>query len=94
MNDDYGKLRALYRAARHAEEPSHADRRAVRAALFAPGALSVTAQSAATGKLIALVPGGAKVLTLGQVLGCAALGLALGSSVATTVAASMRRWTP
>jgi len=83
VTDSYANLRALYAAAQRDEEPAASDRRAVRAGIIAAGVAAATLHApAAAGKLIALVPGGAKVLTLGQVFMYAGLGVALGGGVA------------
>ena len=83
MNKAYSDLNALYRQAQRQEAPSRADRRAVRAALLSAGTASVAVQAtAATGKLIAAIPGATKLFTLTQIVGLASLGVALGTSTA------------
>src|SRR5512142_295432 len=62
-------LRSLYRAAERDAVPTRADKRAVRTAIFSAGiATSALHAATASGKLISLIPGGAKVFTLGQVV--------------------------
>jgi hypothetical protein len=83
VKDAYNDLRALYRAARRQEDPTRADRRAVRAALLGIGAASVAVQASAAGaKLVAAIPAAAKMYTVGQLVGLVSVGVALGSSVA------------
>ena len=85
MNQKYDDLRSLYRAAAREEQPTRADRRAVRTAILGAGVTAATLHAStatAAGKVIALIPGGAKVLTIGQVVAYAGLGVALGGGLA------------
>ncbi len=83
MNHNYDDLRSLYRAAAREEQPTRADQRAVRAAILGAGVSAIALHtSTAAGKLIALIPGGAKVLTIGQVVVYAGLGAAVGGGLA------------
>lgn len=83
MNHKYEDLRSLYQAAAREEQPTRADTRAVRAAIVSAGAAAVTLHTTtAAGKLIALIPGGAKVLTISQVVVYTGLGVALGGGIA------------
>ncbi len=83
MNKAYSDLNALYRQAQRQEAPTRADRRAVRAALLSAGTASVAAHAtAATGELIAAIPGATKLFTLTQIVGLAGLGVALGTGTA------------
>ncbi len=83
MNHKYDDLRSLYQAAAREEQPTRADTRAVRAAIVSAGAAAVTLHTTtAAGKLIALIPGGVKVLTISQVVVYTGLGLALGGGIA------------
>jgi len=92
VNPALKDLQALYRAARRQEEPTRADRRAVRAALLGLGAVSIATNAVATsGRLLAIVPGGAKVLTLTQIVGYVGLGVALGTGVAVVGVSTARR---
>ena len=80
MKPALNDLQSFYRAARRQEEPERADRRAVRAALLGAGATSIAAHAGAvSGKLLTIVPGGAKVFTLTQIAGYVGLGVALGA---------------
>ena len=88
MKHTYDDLRSLYRAATREEQPTRTDRRVVRAAIVRAGAAAVALHSsAAAGKLIALIPGGAKVLTIGQVVVYAGLGVSMGAGLAAVGAA-------
>lgn len=88
MKESYQDLRSLYGAARRDEEPTRADRRAVRTAIMSAGASVVSFYvSNATGKLISLLPGGAKALTVGQVVVYASIGASIGGGVAAVGAA-------
>lgn len=96
MKSDYTSLHALYRAARREEEPTRADRRVVRAALLSAGATAVAVQaSAATVKLMGVLPAATKVFTVGQLASLVSVGLALGTGVAVVgVAASPKHAAP
>src|SRR5664280_1157649 len=97
VKHNYDDLRSLYRAAAREEQPTRADRRAVRAAMLGAGAgvAAVTLHtSTAAGKLIALIPGGAKVLTIGQVVAYAGLGVAVGGGLAAVGVAVSPKTTP
>jgi hypothetical protein len=85
VNHKYDDLRSLYRAAAREEQPTRTDLRAVRTAILGAGVTAATLHAStatAAGKLIALIPGGAKVLTIGQVVAYAGLGVALGGGLA------------
>jgi hypothetical protein len=83
VNKAYSDLNALYRQAQRQEAPTRADRHAVRAALLSAGTASVAAHAAAaTGKLVAAIPGATKLFTLTQIVGLAGLGVALGTGTA------------
>ena len=88
MKHTYDDLRSLYRAATREEQPTRADRRVVRAAIVRAGAAAIALHSStAAGKLIALIAGGAKVLTVGQVAVYAGLGVSMGAGLAAVGAA-------
>ena len=94
MTDRYDNLRALYQAARPDEEPTRTDLRAVRTAMMSAGIAAATFHaSAAAGKLLALVPGGAKLFTLGQVVTYAAVGMAIGGGIAVVGVTAQRTMT-
>lgn len=77
------ELQAFYRAAQRQEEPKRGDRRVVRAGLLSAGAFSAAANAGATpGSLAALIPAGAKLLGVTQIVGYVALGAALGAGAA------------
>jgi hypothetical protein len=83
VNQNYDDLRALYRDARRDEEPLRSDKRAVRVALVGAGTAAATFHTAAAaGKLLALVPGVGKALTVGQVVLYASIGAAVGGGLA------------
>lgn len=91
MNQDYDDLRALYRKARSEEEPTLNDKRAVRVALVSAGTAVATFHTAtAAGKLLAIIPGAGKVLTIGQVVLYASLGAAVGGLAAVGATVSNR----
>jgi hypothetical protein len=85
VNQKYDDLRSLYRAAAREEQPTRADQRSVRTAILGAGVTAATlhtSSATAAGKLFALIPGGAKVLTIGQVVAYAGLGIAVGGGLA------------
>jgi len=88
MKHTYDDLRSLYRAAAREEQPTRADRRVVRAAMVRAGAAAIALHSStAAGKLIGLIAGGAKLLTIGQVVVYAGLGVGMGAGLAAVGAA-------
>jgi hypothetical protein len=85
VNQKYDDLRSLYRAAAREEQPTRADRRLVRTAMLGAGVTAATLHTStatAAGKLFALIPAGAKVLTIGQAVAYAGLGIAIGGGLA------------
>jgi len=89
VNVEFSDLRSLYRAAEREERSTRADKRAVRTAILSTGiASSVLHTPTASAKLISLVPGGAKVLTIGQVMVLAGVGTVMGSGLALVGAAT------
>lgn len=93
MNDDYEALRALYRAARAEEPPTHADRHAVRMALAAAATVGVqVATTGAAASIPSLSAGAAAVgakgiiplLFGGKFLGGLVVGAAIGTAVSAT----------
>jgi hypothetical protein len=94
VTERYDNLRALYQAARPDEEPTRTDLRAVRTAMMSAGIAAATFHaSAAAGKLLALVPGGMKLFTLGQVVTYAAVGMAIGGGIAVVGVTAQRTMT-
>ena len=92
LSIEFSDLHSLYRAAEPEEQPTRADKRAVRAAILGAGiASSALHATTASAKLISLVPGGAKVLTIGQLVVYTGLGAAVGTSLAFVGAATAPR---
>jgi len=89
VNVEFSDLRSLYRAAEREERSTRADKRAVRTAILSAGIASSSLHATtASAKLISLVPGGAKVLTIGQVMMLTGLGTAMGTGLAIVGAAT------
>ena len=92
LSIEFSDLHSLYRSAEPEEQPTRADKRAVRAAILGAGiASSALHATTASAKLISLVPGGAKVLTIGQLVVYTGLGAAVGTSLAFVGAATAPR---
>lgn len=89
MSAPFTDLRSLYRAADHEAIATRADKRAVRKAILGAGiAGSALHAATASGKLISLIPGGAKVFTVGQLVVYTGLGAAVGGALAAVGAAT------
>lgn len=89
MNSDYDALRALYRAAHAEEQPTQADRHAVRMGLLATAAAlgvqaATTSTAAAAGASVASAKGVVQLLLGGKFLGGLMVGAAIGTAVSAT----------